>query len=64
MEIVIYDLQGRVVERLVEGDREAGDFVVEWDGLSSSDGEVPPGVYVVQMSTAAGTSSIRVLKAP
>lgn len=64
VEIVIYDLQGREVERLVEGNREPGDFVVEWDGLSSSDGEVPAGVYVVRMSTAAGTSSIRVLKAP
>ncbi|MGH7563658.1 MAG: T9SS type A sorting domain-containing protein [Gemmatimonadota bacterium] len=64
VQIVVYDLQGREVERLVEGSREPGDFVVEWDGLSSSDREVPPGVYVVRMSTAGGTSTIRVLKAP
>ncbi len=64
VEIVIYDLQGREVERLVDGDREPGDFAVEWDGLSASEREVPSGVYVVRMSTAGETSTIRVLKAP
>lgn len=64
VEVVVYDLQGREVEFLVEGNRDPGAFAVEWDGLSSTSRDVPPGVYIVRMSTAGGTSTIRVLKAP
>lgn len=64
VEIVVYDLQGREVNRLVEGTRDPGSFAVEWDGLSASDREVPAGIYVVRMTTGGRTSAIRVLKAP
>lgn len=64
VELVVYDLQGREVERLVEGSRDAGAFAVEWDGLSSTDREVSPGVYIIRLTTAGGISTIRVLKAP
>jgi len=61
---VVYDLQGREVERLVEGFREPGEYTVEWDGRSAADREVAAGIYVVRMSTSGGTSTIRVLRVP
>lgn len=64
VEIVVYDLQGREVERLVEGFREPGEYTVEWDGRSAADREVAAGIYVIRMSTSAGTSTIRALKVP
>ncbi|HKY61344.1 MAG TPA: T9SS type A sorting domain-containing protein [Gemmatimonadota bacterium] len=64
VEIVVYDLQGREVERLVEGFREPGEYTVEWNGLSAVGEEVAAGIYVVRMSTSAGASTIRVLKVP
>lgn len=64
VEIVVYDLQGREVAFLAEGEREPGTFTVEWDGLSSTEREVPPGVYIVRMTTSGGASTIRVLKLP
>lgn len=64
VEIVVYDLQGREVERLVEGFREPGEYTVEWDGLSAADREMAAGIYVIRMSTSAGTSTIRALKVP
>lgn len=64
VEIVVYDLQGREIERLVDGFREPGEHSVEWDGLSAADREVAAGIYVVRMTTSAGTSTIRALKVP
>jgi hypothetical protein len=64
VEIVVYDLQGREVERLVDGFREPGEYTVEWDGRSAADREVAAGIYVVRMSTSGGTSTIRVLRVP
>ncbi|HET6341512.1 MAG TPA: T9SS type A sorting domain-containing protein [Gemmatimonadota bacterium] len=64
VEIVVYDLQGREVERLAEGFREPGEYTVEWDGRSAADREVAAGIYVIRMSTSTGMSTIRALKVP
>ena len=64
VEIVVYDLQGREIERLVDGFREPGEHSVEWDGRSGADREVAAGIYVIRMTTSAGTSTVRALKVP
>ena len=64
VEIVVYDLQGREIVRLVDGFREPGEHSVDWDGRSAADREVAAGIYVIRMTTSAGTSTIRALKVP
>ncbi|HWC06698.1 MAG TPA: T9SS type A sorting domain-containing protein, partial [Gemmatimonadota bacterium] len=62
--IVVYDLQGREIVRLVDGFREPGEHSVEWDGRSAADREVAAGIYVIRMTSSAGTSTVRALKVP
>jgi hypothetical protein len=37
---------------------------VEWDGRSAADREVAAGIYVIRMTSSAGTSTVRALKVP
>ena len=41
----IYDITGRLVRTLVEGEKDAGLHTVSWDGRDKSGSEVPPGIY-------------------
>lgn len=50
----IYDLEGRLVRTLWQGDRAAGEHAVTWNGLDRSDRTVPSGVYMARLSTAYG----------
>jgi hypothetical protein len=47
----VYDLLGRRVIRLVDGEMKAGDYVVTWDGKDSEGGEVSSGIYFYRLST-------------
>ena len=60
--IVVYDLLGREVVRLVEQRLEAGYHRVVWDGRDRRGREVPTGMYIVQMlvpPTAGATPEYR-----
>lgn len=48
----IYDLQGRMVRNLYEGEREAGRHRASWDGRDTNGMAVGPGVYFAQLSSA------------
>jgi hypothetical protein len=53
-QLTIYDLVGRRVRTLLDGELPAGDAEVGWDGLGGR-GEVPRvGVYFAQLSAASG----------
>jgi hypothetical protein len=43
----VYDVQGKVVRTLREGQFEAGEHPLEWDGRDVSGAEAPPGLYFV-----------------
>ncbi|HSG27444.1 MAG TPA: T9SS type A sorting domain-containing protein [Candidatus Krumholzibacterium sp.] len=45
----IYDAAGRLVRRLIEGDRPEGTSVEYWDGLDGSGGRVASGVYIYRL---------------
>ena len=49
VQIIIYDLLGREVRRLVEERKEAGYRSVVWDGRDGFGREVGSGVYLVRM---------------
>jgi hypothetical protein len=56
----LFDLAGRRIAALLDGDLTAGAHVVRWAGTSSTGDRVRAGVYVVRL-IAGGTSSRRTL---
>ena len=68
LSIVVYDLLGREVVRLIDGYREPGYRQVDWNGRTAAEKEVPSGIYIVRMVaspqegfTAAYTKSIKMV---
>ncbi len=57
----IYDLSGRLVRRVYEGEDSVGEYSHVWDGRDDSNGLVPPGLYlyrlVVDVQSKKETSS-------
>ncbi len=54
--VVVYDLLGREVIRLVEGMREAGTHRVTWDAVAHG-GPVASGMYIVRVVARGGTQA-------
>jgi hypothetical protein len=59
--VAVYDMQGRLVKRLVDEFRAAGAQVLTWDGTSESSGRVPSGVYFLRIQTPEGMGLRRVV---
>jgi hypothetical protein len=49
VQLGVYDVRGRLVRRLVEGERRAGVEAVVWDGTSDSGTRLGTGVYFVRL---------------
>ncbi|UCH61959.1 MAG: T9SS type A sorting domain-containing protein [Fidelibacterota bacterium] len=59
--IVVYDLLGREVVRLVDRRLEAGYHQLVWNGRDRSGRELPTGMYIVLMATPEFRKSIKLL---
>ncbi|MBN2287343.1 MAG: matrixin family metalloprotease [Tissierellales bacterium] len=59
--LIVYDMLGREVVRLVDGFRDAGQYEITWDGRDSKGLEVPTGIYITKLSTPLETKVIRML---
>jgi choice-of-anchor B domain-containing protein len=59
----VYDVQGRLVQRLVDGSLDAGVQAVRWDGRTLSGASAAPGVYYVRLETKAATSVQKIVRA-
>ncbi len=57
----IYDAQGRVVRRLVDGALEAGIHSMRWDGTNQAQARVSSGIYFTRLATAAGVRTAKVV---
>ncbi len=57
----IYDLQGRLVKLLVEGDKEAGGHAVAWNGETASGSHAASGVYFYRLDTPGGSVSAKMV---
>lgn len=53
----VFDLSGRVVRTLQQGDLPAGSHTLIWDGADSRGTMVPGGVYFYRLATTEGTVS-------
>ncbi len=60
--LVIVDASGRQVRTLVDGQLEAGDHRIEWDGRDDAGLEVPGGVFFASYKDASAESSIKIVR--
>jgi flagellar hook assembly protein FlgD len=59
--LVLYDVLGRQVRTLVDGDVIPGEQAVTWDGVSDAGGSVPSGVYIARLESGGSEQVIRIL---
>ena len=59
VQIVIYDLLGREVARLVDQRLQAGSHLLLWDGCDHNGSEMPSGMYILSMVTPEYAKSIK-----
>jgi len=58
--VAVYDMQGRLVKRMVDGYRLEGEQAVAWDGTNESNQRVPRGVYFFRIQAPEGSITRRV----
>ncbi len=61
LSLVVYDIMGREIARLVDRDMTAGYHQVMWNGRDSVGREVPTGVYIARLVTPEFTKSIKMV---
>ena len=59
--IVVHDLLGREVARLLEGDVQVGDYQRVWDGRDASGRELPAGLFIARMVTPGYAKFIKMV---
>lgn len=57
VELVIYDMMGRLINRLLNDELPAGQHTVEWDGLDDNGQRVSSGVYFYRLSNSAESTA-------
>ncbi|MFC1620616.1 LamG-like jellyroll fold domain-containing protein, partial [Candidatus Neomarinimicrobiota bacterium] len=59
--LVVYDIMGREVARLVDGYMELGNQQVIWDSRDKNGREIPSGIYIARLVTPEYTKSIKMV---
>jgi hypothetical protein len=57
----VFDLQGRMVATLMEGDLGAGVYRAKWNGKADDGGDVSSGVYFARVESVKGRASARLM---
>jgi hypothetical protein len=60
VQLAVYDVTGRLVERLVDGERPAGEGETRWAGARA--GATGPGLYFVRLTAAGASASLKLLR--
>ena len=55
VKLEVFDLTGRMVRTMIDGQRERGGFVAVWDGRDQNNAAVASGVYFYRMTVADGS---------
>jgi flagellar hook assembly protein FlgD len=55
--LTVYDVQGRLVRRLVNGTRPAGRYEARWDGKDGSGRSIASGVYFYHLEASRSTAT-------
>jgi len=62
--VEVFDVAGRRVAVLHDGDLDAGSHVLQWDGRDQARRLAPPGVYLVSARSANATVAQRIVRMP
>ena len=60
VKVAVFDLAGRRVAALADGELEAGDHDISWDGRADG-GPAPAGAYLLRLETSAGVDGRKVV---
>ncbi|MBK9304444.1 MAG: T9SS type A sorting domain-containing protein [bacterium] len=58
--LAVYDVTGRLVRTLIDGNLAAGAHEASWDGRDAAGRSAASGVYLARLSTASGAGVVRV----
>ena len=58
MRLRIYDMSGRQVRQLLDGDQEAGAHRIDWDALDDAGAVLSSGSYIYALELLGATSPI------
>jgi hypothetical protein len=61
VQVVVYDMQGRIVKKLLDDFRPAGPQTLAWDGTNEGNRRVASGVYFFRIRAQEGSVTRRVL---
>ena len=56
VQLKVYNQLGEVVKVLVNEEKAAGEYTIEWDGINPKGGNISNGIYYLEMTTRAGTT--------
>jgi hypothetical protein len=59
--VVIYDILGREMSRLVDDFKNAGKYSIDWDGTGLNGDILPSGTYLIRLNTGSETKSIKAI---
>jgi len=59
--VAVYDLRGRLVQTLWDGEQGGGSHQLYWNGRDASGNEMPSGSYLIQMTTATHRQTQKVV---
>lgn len=57
--LVVYDMLGQVVRKLVDNEQEAGFYTMQWDGTSEYGSRVASGIYIYRITAGKYTSTLK-----
>jgi hypothetical protein len=61
IEVLVTDLQGRVVRHLAEGNYASGNHLLRWNGRDDAGSKVASGLYLIQLRTSTGIATTKVM---
>ncbi len=59
--LIVYDILGQEIMRLVDGHARIGTYKAEWGGLDATGRAVPSGIYIARLETSEYNQSIKMV---
>ncbi len=57
----VYNIRGQLVKQLECANRKAGNYQVNWDGITKDSNQAPNGMYLVKMETSVGVFTHKII---
>jgi flagellar hook assembly protein FlgD len=64
IDLTVFDLAGRRMRNLVEGELAAGRYTFTWDGRAQDGGRAAPGIYVARLTSPRQSLTRRITLLP